>query len=135
MGTNKIKIMHEENLSGYSENIIKISQNLKHFGRMNDPTSAASIKGPCGDEMEFYLIINNGIIEDVKFYTDGCIATKACGSMAARFAFGKTIEEVLSISPQKIIESLKGLPKDHCHCSILAVSTLYRAIADYLLKK
>ncbi|MBU1630213.1 MAG: iron-sulfur cluster assembly scaffold protein [Candidatus Omnitrophica bacterium] len=135
MGTNKIKIMHEENLSGYSENIIKISQNLKHFGRMNDPTSVASIKGPCGDEMEFYLIINNGIIEDVKFYTDGCIATKACGSMAARFAFGKTIEEVLSISPQKIIESLKGLPKDHCHCSILAVSTLYRAIADYLLKK
>ena len=145
--------MYEENISGYSENIIKISQNLKHFGRMNPVRSklpkanampmagtsngvySAFIKGPCGDEMEFYLTINKGVIEDVKFYTDGCIATKVCGSMVARFAFGKTIEEALRISPQKIIEALKGLSKDHCHCSILAVSTLYRAIANYLLAK
>ena len=27
------------------------------FGRMNDPTGAAIVRGPCGDEMEFYLHI------------------------------------------------------------------------------
>ena len=127
--------MHEENLSLYPENIIKIAQSLKHFGRMTDPTSSACIKGPCGEEMEFYLVVKDKIIEDVKFYTTGCIATKVCGSITAQLAFGRTIEEALSISPQKVIESLKGLPEDNRHCSILAVSTLYRAIADYLLKK
>jgi nitrogen fixation NifU-like protein len=127
--------MHEENISVYPENILNLAQNLKHFGRMTDPTSGASIRGPCGEEMEFYLVVKNGIIEDVKFYTTGCIATKVCGSMTAQMVFGKSIKEALSISPQKVIESLEGLPQDNCHCSILAVSTLYRAIADYLLKR
>jgi len=126
--------MSEENLSEYSENIIKIANDLKHFGRMTDPTSSACVKGPCGDEIEFYLVINDGIIEGVKFYTDGCIATKVCGSMTAHFAMGRTIEDALSISPKQVMDSLEGLPKDRCHCSILAVSALYRAIADYLLK-
>ena len=42
---------------------------------------------------------------------------------------------VLSISPAEIIRTLKVLPEDHLHCAILAVTTLYRAIADYLLQR
>ena len=48
---------------------------------------------------------------------------------------GKTVKEALLISAGEVITRLKGLPEDHLHCSILSVSTLYRAIADYLLKK
>ena len=55
--------------------------------------------------------------------------------MAAHLVYGKTISEALAISAGEVIKQLKGLPEDHLHCSILAVSTLYRAIADYLLKK
>lgn len=126
----------EEDLVVYPEHIIALAKNPKHFGRMNNPTSAASIKGPCGDEMEFYLVIKDRIVEDIKFYTKGCIATIVCGSITAQLALGKSIDEVLGISPKEVIEaSLSGLSEDRCHCSILAVSTLYRAIADYLLKK
>jgi len=119
----------------YPEHIVELAKNPKHFGRMNDPTGGAYIKGPCGDEMEFYLVIKNRVIEEVKFYTEGCIATVVCGSLTAQLALGKSIDEALGISPKKVIEALNGLPEDHCHCSILAVSTLYRAIADYLLKR
>ena len=125
----------EENIVNYPEHIVELAKNPKHFGRMNDPTSGAYIKGPCGDEMEFYLVIKNRVIEEVKFYTEGCIATVVCGSLTAQLALGKSIDEALGISPKKVIEALNGLPEDHCHCSILAVSTLYRAIADYLLKR
>jgi len=58
-----------------------------------------------------------------------------CAAMAAHLAYGKTINEALAISAGEVIKQLKGLPENHLHCSILAVSTLYRAIADYLLKK
>jgi len=125
----------EENMVNYPEHIVELAKNPKHFGRMNDPTGGAYIKGPCGDEMEFYLVIKNRVIEEVKFYTEGCIATVVCGSLTAQLALGKSIDEALGISPKKVIEALNGLPEDHCHCSILAVSTLYRAIADYLLKR
>ena len=118
--------------TNFQPNIIEEN---KFFGRMSDPTSSAYIKGLCGDEMEFYLVIEDDKIIEVKYYTQGCEATRACGAMAASLVQGKTIDEALSISAGVIIEKLKGLPKDHFHCSILSVSVLYRAIADYLLKR
>ena len=128
------EIKHDEDLSAYPESMMSFAEKLKHFGRLNDPTSVAIIKGPCGDEMEFYLIIKNGIIEEAKFYTEGCISTLVFGEMTAQQAESKPIEEALGISPKHIIELLGKLPQDYWHCSILSVSTLYSAIADYLLK-
>ncbi|MBU4304040.1 MAG: iron-sulfur cluster assembly scaffold protein [Candidatus Omnitrophica bacterium] len=119
----------------YPQEVIKLLNDPRFFGRMNDPTSSSYLKGPCGDSMEFYLVIENSKITDIKYYTEGCHATKACAAMAAHLAYGKSINDALSISAEEVIKNLKGLPKDHLHCSILSVSTLYRAIADYLLKK
>ena len=126
---------NKEEVFGYPQEVIKLLNDPKFFGRMNGPTSSSYLKGPCGDSMEFYLVIEEGRITEIKYYTDGCHATRACAAMAAKLAEGKTIKEALLISAGEIITKLKGLPRDHLHCSILAVSTLYRAIADYLLKK
>lgn len=104
------------------------------FGRMNDPTAAASIKGVCGDEMEFYLVIRNDRIQDVLFHTEGCENTRSCGRSVARRAKGRTVTDALSISAGEIIRSGECEPESGRHCAILAVTTLYRAIADYLLK-
>lgn len=103
------------------------------FGRMNDPTASAAIKGPCGDEMEFYLEIRDGCIGDIRYYTDGCGHTRMCGAAVARRAKGRTIMEALDISPRDIIDAQECLPNEGKHCAILAVSTLYRALAAYLL--
>ncbi|OGV73296.1 MAG: hypothetical protein A3K19_14545 [Lentisphaerae bacterium RIFOXYB12_FULL_65_16] len=103
------------------------------YGRMNDPTASASVRGPCGDEMEFYLVIANGVIEDVRYYTEGCGQTRSCGAAVARRAKGRTVLDALSINPREIIEAQECLPREGRHCAILAVTTLYRAIADYLL--
>jgi len=124
-----------DELSMYPKHLLPLIKNPKYFGRMNDPIASAFIKGPCGDEMEFYLLIENNIIKEVKFYSEGCPATILYGTATAEIAFRKSIDEVLSISPKQIAEILEGVPEDHSHCSILAVSTLHRAIASYLLKK
>jgi len=126
---------NKEEIPGYSQEVIELLNDPKFFGRMNGPTSSSYLKGPCGDSMEFYLVIEEGRITEIKYYTDGCHATRACAAMAAKLAEGKTVKEALSISAGEVIAELKGLPEDHLHCSILSVSTLYRAIADYLLKK
>ena len=91
--------------------------------------SLASCLGTC-----IYLVIGDRVIEEVKFYTKGCLSTIVCGKIVAQLSLDKTVDEALGISPKQIIKTLKGLPKEHSHCSILAVSTLYRAIANYLIK-
>jgi nitrogen fixation NifU-like protein len=106
----------------------------KYFGRMNDPTGSALVRGLCGDEMEFYLDIFGDIVREARYYSDGCEHTRLCGSAAARLAQGRSVMDVLGISPRQVIESIEGLSDEGRHCAILAVSALYRAIADYLLQ-
>ncbi len=108
---------------------------FRHFGRLNDPDSCASIKGVCGDEMEFYLVFQDDVIKDVRFYADGCEYTSICGETAAKLAAGKHIDEAMGISPAMVRKEIADLPEDHIHCSILATMTLLKAIADYLYRK
>ncbi|MDD5567594.1 MAG: iron-sulfur cluster assembly scaffold protein [Candidatus Omnitrophica bacterium] len=128
-------MIKKSTVAEYPQEVIDLINNKQYFGRMNDPVSSSYLKGPCGDAMEFYLVIEKNRITEIKYYTDGCQATRACAAMVAKLASGKSIKDALSISSGEIIAKLKGLPEDHLHCSILSVSTLYRAIADYLLKK
>ena len=59
-------------------------QQDRFFGRMTDPSGGAYVRGICGDEMEFYLVIENVRIVQAKYYTQGCEATKWCGRAAAQ---------------------------------------------------
>ena len=108
---------------------------FKYFGRINDPDGAAFVKGICGDEMEFYLVIKNQIIEDIRFYTNGCEHTALCGNTTAELVLGRRIDKALKISPGEIKEAIKDFPLDHNHCVLLSAITFYKALADYLYKQ
>jgi nitrogen fixation NifU-like protein len=106
----------------------------ENMGRMNDPDGSAFIKGLCGDSMEMYLVIQDNIIKESKFFTDGCNASISCGSAAALLAKGKSLKEVLRLSPADVIDSWGEIPRGNVHCAILSIMTLHKAIADYLIR-
>ncbi|MBN1817427.1 MAG: iron-sulfur cluster assembly scaffold protein [Sedimentisphaerales bacterium] len=105
------------------------------FGQMNDPTAGAWLTGPCGDTMEFYLVIEDDRITHVRYHTDGCEYTRLCGRTVARFILDKTLREALAISPAEVLSSVPELPQEHRHCAILAVSTFYKAVAQFWLEQ
>lgn len=119
----------EENI--YSDVVISEYRNPSNFGVLNNPDAIGKIKGPCGDTMKISLIIRNGIITDARFWTDGCGATIACGSMITKIIKGITIEEANNITNNKLTKALNGLPNEHMHCSVLAVNTFYKSIENY----
>ncbi|NLB60095.1 MAG: iron-sulfur cluster assembly scaffold protein [Lentisphaerae bacterium] len=84
--------------------------------------------------MEIYLEIQNDTILKASYYAEGCANTRACGQAVARRAQGKSISAALAISAGELIRSGECQPLAGRHCAILAVSTLYRAIANYLLQ-
>jgi nitrogen fixation NifU-like protein len=112
----------------------KYARSPINVGRMNDPTCAAWLKGICGDTMEIYLTIKEKTITEALFYTDGCSSTFACGSLITELTRGRNIYDALKITPYQMITQLQQLPEDHHHCAVLAVMTLYKALADFLLK-
>jgi nitrogen fixation NifU-like protein len=89
----------------------------------------------CGDIMELYIKVKDGIIVDAKFQTLGCGAAIATSSMVTEMVKGKKIEEALSISNSMVAEALGGLPPVKMHCSVLAEEALQSAITDYRNKK
>ncbi|NLH38846.1 MAG: iron-sulfur cluster assembly scaffold protein [Elusimicrobia bacterium] len=105
----------------------------KYSGKMETPEVFSRFKGPCGDEMEFYLRFKDGTISGIKYHTSGCGWTSACGAIVCFYADGRNIEEALFISPGLISKTLGGLPPDHEHCPILACSSFYSALGKWMV--
>jgi nitrogen fixation protein NifU and related proteins len=102
-----------------------------YYGPISDPSGVAVITGPCGDTMEFYLVIRNLIITRAQYVTDGCQYTRVCGRVVARHAQGAPITAALGISARQVLHELPNLPKENRHCALLAVSTFYSAVGQY----
>ncbi len=107
------------------------AKNPRNYGPLDEFDGHARVTGPCGDTMEFWLVVNNGRADAATFITDGCGPSLASGSMATCLANGKSIDEILALRQQDIIVALGGLPKESEHCALLAVNTLQAACADY----
>ena len=90
------KIEYEEE-QAYSKVVIHEYRKPSNFGDIENPDAVGKIKGPCGDTMKISLRIEKGRIKDVGFWTDGCGATIACGSMLTKMIKGKTIDEARQI--------------------------------------
>jgi nitrogen fixation NifU-like protein len=125
-------LKQEESGNVFSAAVIEHASHPRNAGSMDDADAYASVLGPCGDNMEMWLKAGEGRVKGVTFWTDGCGATIACGSMVTELAKGKTLGEVLAISAEVIVRSLGGLPSDHIHCAGLASLTLKKAIIEYM---
>jgi nitrogen fixation protein NifU and related proteins len=101
---------------------------------IDNPHGKARITGQCGDTMEIGLQFRESRVLKASYWTDGCLYSLNCVCAAARLAEGKSPDEILSIDPDVIQESIGGLPKDHMHCARLAAETLLTALDDHMLK-
>ena len=119
----------------YSKKVINEYRNPTNFGFIKNPDATGKIKGPCGDSMRIDLKIKDDIISDVRFWTDGCGASIACGNMLTKMITGKTIQVANKFTSADILQALDGLPIEHQHCTILAINTLYNSIDNYYKRK
>ena len=120
----------------YSDKVMDHFKNPRNMGEMENPDGVGHVGNPtCGDVMELYIIVKDGVLEDVKFKTFGCGAAIATSSMVTELVKGKTIEEALKVTNKAVAEALDGLPPVKMHCSVLAEQALKAAIEDYQAKQ
>lgn len=125
------KTIERKERETYSIKVIDESRFPSNFGMLNEASTESRVTGTCGDTMEIALKIDDGQIVNAKFFTDGCGATVACGSMLTKLVKGSNLEEAWAVTPEILTSALDGLPPENLHCSALAVETLRKALDDY----
>ena len=122
-------------MAGYNEIVIDHAQNPRNVGSIPEADGFAKITGPCGDTMAIWLRVRGNVVEEATFWTDGCGATIAAGSMVTELARAKSIADVLRITQDTVLQALGGLPEESAHCALLAANTIKEAVKDYLSTK
>lgn len=78
----------------YRQVILDHNKSPRNFGDLQPHTHDAKGHNPlCGDRIELFLDVHDGIIKDIKFKADGCAISKASASIMTTVLKGKTIEE------------------------------------------
>ena len=113
---------------------LSAADDICNIGSIENADGYGKICGICGDTMEIWLKIDGDVVTDARFKTNGCFSSQVCGSAATFLAKGEPLIDALAISPRGIMDLLELVPGVEVHCSILATSALFRAIAEYLLK-
>ena len=85
----------------------------------------------CGDTAFFYLDIQDGIIQDIRFKMFGCAAGIAACSMLSCMVKGKDIDTAKAVTAEEVEAALGGLPDFKHNCVGHAVNGLQEAIREY----
>jgi len=78
---------------GLNKDVMEHLMYPKNYGKLENPSCiGVATDEKTGEYVVFYTLLNNDIIEDVKFATNGCQDTVVVGSMYTDMIKGESIE-------------------------------------------
>lgn len=131
----------------YKEIILEHYKNPRNKGTLEPPRLHAEGLNPsCGDELELFLRVQDGVITDVTFIGEGCAISQASASMMTQAIKNKPVADALALShsfkamihgetPAETLgelQMLQGISKLHARvkCATLAWVTLEQALNE-----
>lgn len=131
----------------YREIILDHYKNPRNRGTLEPPAVRSEGHNPlCGDEIEVYIDVKDGVVSDIKISGQGCSISQSSASMMSAAVKGKSVEQaaalihrfkhMMSIEdeaaepdttvPLGDLEALQGVVKFpvRIKCAVLAWNTL-----------
>lgn len=143
----------------YREVILDHFKAPKNKGKLPAPNAQANGVNPlCGDQLSMTLLIDNGVVKDVKYEGHGCAISQSAASMLTQAIKGQSVEKVRDLtrlykemfgvdhkqakSTSSMDElgdliSLEGVKKYpvRIKCALLSCNTLLESIDNFSQKK
>lgn len=107
----------------------------RNLGVLPKPQGFAAPQRSCGDYIELYLRIEDEVVQDARYMTEGCLQVVACGSALTSLIKGLPLDQAAKVGADEIEAELGGLNAEHRHCAELAGRTLTEAVRDYFRKR
>jgi nitrogen fixation NifU-like protein len=108
----------------YQQVIIDHSKKPRNFGKPETYTHHCDGHNPlCGDDITVYLVLENNIVQDVRFVGSGCSISQASASMMTQAVKGKSTDEAIQLFNefQQMILGELDPEKDENHLGKLAI--------------
>jgi nitrogen fixation NifU-like protein len=78
----------------YHEIIVDHNRRPRNFRRLENANRMSEGYNPlCGDKLKLYLLVENGIIEDLSFEGSGCAISTASASLLTETLKGKPVDD------------------------------------------
>jgi len=119
----------------YSDTTVHHIIRPKNNKAIQNADGLGTCRSHCGESMKIWIKIRNDAVWDTGFWTDGCAATIACGSMITELAQGKTLAEAMQITGPDVANALGNLPRGNLHNADLAADALRSALKDCLVTR
>lgn len=106
----------------------------RNYGGIDSPDVTKEGGNPgCGDIVKVYMNVDSrGIAHDISFSGEGCMISQAGTSLILEKMKGKSIEELESMAPDIVKETLgKKLVSTRPRCAMLGFNTVKNAIKEY----
>jgi len=121
----------------YREYILDHYRNPRNYGKLEHPDAHAEDFNPlCGDQLTIDLQIAGDQVMAVRFQGRGCAISQAAASMLSEMIEGKTVQEVVALSKDDILEALGiSISPARTKCAFLSLRVLHRGLAIAGLEK
>ncbi|MCR4326633.1 MAG: SUF system NifU family Fe-S cluster assembly protein [Candidatus Roizmanbacteria bacterium] len=121
--------MDEQDL--YKEIILDHYHHPRKSGKLSSYTHSSHIDNPfCGDTIDAYLQIKEGVVADASFEGSGCAISVASASLLFESLPGKTIAQIQHISTEDVLALLhtRQLTPARLKCALLPLEATHRAL-------
>lgn len=115
---------------GYSPKAAHILAGRENLGMLDCADISMKDVGDCGDKLELYLKVDNGIITNAAYQMEGCIGLQLAATILTKLIRGLSLSEAAEISFDTIIAYAEKVPEDKKECIHFAINTLRKAISD-----
>jgi len=110
--------------------ILEHNKKPRNFGKLDPCTHYAHGLNPlCGDDIEITLVVEDGIVQDLKFQGHGCAISQASSSLMTVNVKGKPVAEAEKMVEQ-FREMIRGKLDPATDPHILGKLTLFQGVKD-----
>ncbi len=100
----------------------RVIENANHYSEGFNPL--------CGDRIDVYLDVENGIVKDISFQGRGCAISKASASLMSSMVKGKTVEEAEKLF-EKFHDLITGKLDDDPDIKELGKLAVFAGVRDF----
>ena len=123
--------MDQELRELYQQVILDHNKSPRNFRLIDHPTNHAEGYNPlCGDQLDVFLLIEDGVVKDVSFKGEGCAISKASASLMTSILKGKRVEEAENLF-EKFHSLVTGKIGDNVNIDELGKLAVFAGVQEF----